>query len=197
MDGGAGREAEAAAQVRWRAAEDRLYPMAMSDPDGYRRALEAVQVLVDELRRTASTFDELLAVEADPTPLLAALPAGPALSSDLLVQAACGARGRELGAAREGARRAAAVAAARAEGRAWVVLEGPERIEELVGGRTVATHLSTGRTLMAVLDPYSGADPFLLQEFDADGEPGRDRMLADRGEWVTEWDRWRTEIESS
>lgn len=196
--GAAGQDSGAAAQARWRAAEDKLYPVAMSDPDGYRRGLEAVQALLGELRRTAGTLDDLVAVEADPRPLLSVLPADrPALPVDLLVGAACSARAREVLAEREGERRAAIVAAARADGSPWAVLQGPERIEELYGGSTVTTHLATGRTLMAGVDPYAGPEPYLLQEFGTDGAPGRDRAFAEPAEWVAERDRWRAEIESS
>ncbi|WP_300019380.1 hypothetical protein [Pseudonocardia sp.] len=188
----------AAATQRWRAAEDRLYPVAMSDPDGYRSGLEAVQALVGELRRTAGSIDDLIGVEADPGGLLAVLPSGrPGLPTDLLVGAACSARARELLAEQEVERRAAVLAAARSEGRSWAVLQGPERVEELYGGSTVVTHLATGRTLLAAVDPYAGAEPYLLQEFGADGEPGRERGFADPVAWVAERDRWRAEIESS
>lgn len=185
-----------AAQERWRQAEDKLYPLAMTDPDGYRRALGSVQALVGELRRTAHTLDDLVAAESDPAALLAVLPAAP-LPVDLLVGAACSARAREVLAEQEGRRRESVVAAARAEGRSWAVLQGPERIEELYGGSTVTTHLATGRTLLAAVDPYAGTEPYLLQEFGADGAPARDRAFADAVAWVAERDRWRAEIESS
>lgn len=188
----------AVAQVRWRAAEDRLYPLAMTDPDGYRRGLESVQALVGELRRTAHTLDDLVAAESVPDALLAVLPpARPALPADLLVGAACSARAREVLAEQEVRRRESVLAAARAEGRSWAVLQGPERIEELYGGSTVTTHLATGRTLLAAVDPYAGAEPYLLREFGADGAPARDRAFADAAAWVAERDRWRAEIESS
>lgn len=194
---GTGHGGEAAAQARWRAAEDRLYPVAMSDPDGYRRGLEAVRDLVARLRTTAHTLDDLIAAEADPAALLGALPAGgPALPADLLVGAACSARAREVLAEDEARRRAAVVADARAQGRSWAVLQGPERIEELYGGSTVATHLDSGRTLLAAVDPYAGGEPYLLQEFDAQGRPGGEWRFADAAEWVAERDRRREEIES-
>jgi hypothetical protein len=195
---GTGHGGASAAQARWRAAEDRLYPVAMSDPDGYRRGLEAVRDLVTRLRDTAHTLDDLLAVEADPAALLAVLPADTlALPADLLVGAACGARAREVVAEDEQRRRAAVVAEARAHGRAWAVLQGPERIEELYGGSTVAVHLDSGRTLLAAVDPYAGDEPYLLQEFDAEGRPGPERHFADASAWVAERDRRRAEIESS
>lgn len=200
MDGGTAREAEVAATARWRAAEDRLYPIAMSDPDGYRGGLDAVHAVLEELRRSTATVAELIAAEQAPARFTAALPAGSVLPVDLLVQAACGIRGRELAAAREGDRRAAAVADARAAGRSWAVLEGPERIEELIGvagGRAVATHLPSGRTLLAALDPYAGTDPFRLQEFGADGGSAREQDFADGAAWSAACDRWRAEIESA
>jgi len=198
VHGAVGQGPGAAAQARWRAAEDRLYPVAMSDPDGYRRGLEAVQTLLGELRRTAGTLDDLVAVEADPQALLSVLPADrPALPVDLLVGAACSARAREVQAEQEGERRASVLAAARAEGRSWAVLQGPERIEELYGGSTVTTHLATGRTLLAAVDPYAGTEPYRLQEFAADGAPAREQAFADPTEWVAQRDRWRREIEST
>jgi hypothetical protein len=79
----------------------------------------------------------------------------------------------------------------------WAVLQGPERIEELYGGSTVATHLDTGRTLLAAVDPYAGGEPYLLQEFDPEGRPGPEHRFADAAAWVAERDRRREEIESS
>ena len=107
------------------------------------------------------------------------------------------ARAREVQAEQEGERRASVLAAARAEGRSWAVLQGPERIEELYGGSTVTTHLATGRTLLAAVDPYAGTEPYLLREFAADGAPAREQAFADPTEWVAQRDRWRREIEST
>ena len=194
MHGAAGRGPEA--RERWRAAEDRLYPAVMADPEGYRRSLAAVQALVQALRARAATVEDLIAAEADPG-LLAAVGDRPPLPADLLVGAACGMRDREIAAAREGERRAAALDDARARGLAWAVLEGPERVEDLFTGSSVAVHVATGRTLLAVADPYSGADPYRLQEFGPGGEAVRGRAFGEPGEWAAERERWRTEIDTS
>lgn len=185
----------AVAVARWRSAEDRLYPVAMSDPGSYRHGLAAVQALVAQLRRTAHTDEDLLAAEADPAALVATLPADrPPLPADLLVAAACSARHREIAAAEAEARRAEAVAAARAAGRDWVTLEGPERAADLVGGAAVGLHLPSGRTLVAGVDPYSGADPYRLAEVGPDGATLRERGFADRAAWLAAHEVWGAEI---
>lgn len=204
----AGGDAVPAAQARWRTAEDKLYPMVMVDPDRFQHVLEAVRALVDELRRYAHSMQDLLDVEAAPASLLAVLPPelAPMLPEELMVQAACGLRGREVAAALERERRTAVIAEARAAGRTWVVIEGPQRVEDLVGSRQTALYLPTGRTLIATVEPFSGDEPFHLEEVAmavaaerADGPPtpGRSRSFAQRAAWLAEHDRWRREIESS
>lgn len=188
---------DAAVLARWRAAEDKIYPLAMSDPDRYRQVLEAMRTLVVELRRTAKTQADLLAVEESPEALLGTLHGRTPLPAALMVKAACSARTREIAAEIEGERRAAVVAAARAEGRDWVVLEGPEEIGDLLEGRTVAVHLPSGRTLVTVVDPFSGEEPFQIAELSFDDQPGRDLAFAHRRDWLAEHDRWREEITSS
>lgn len=174
----------AAAEQRWRSAEERLYPIAMTDPAGYRRVLEVVQSLVAGLRESARTVDDLVAAEAEPP----ALPTVPGVPGDLLVQAACGIRAREIAAEREAERRAAVVASARAGGSAWAVLE------EDAGGGSVAVHLASGRVLHAVVDLWSGG--YRLQETGPGGESLRERAFADAADWAAERERWRAEIES-
>lgn len=202
-----GRDPITVAQARWRTAEDKLYPMVLVDPDRFQQVLEAVRALVDELRRRCQTLEDLLEVEAAPGELLAALPAdrGPMLPEELMVQAACGLRGREVVAAAERERRSAAVAAARAAGQDWVVLEGPEHLADLVGHRRTELHLPTGRVLVATVDPYAGEEPFQLAELvpdtaadrpDGERAVGRTRSFVDRTAWITECGRWRAEIAS-
>lgn len=202
-----GRDPITVAQARWRTAEDKLYPMVMIDPDRFRQVLEAVRALVDELRSRCRTLEDLLDIEAAPGELLAVLPAnrGPLLPEELMVQAACGMRGREVVAAAEAERRAAVVAAARAAGQDWVVLEGPEHLEDLIGNRRTELHLPTGRVLVATVDPYLGEEPFQLEELvmdiaadrpDRTRAAGRTRSFADRAAWTAERDRWRAEIGS-
>ena len=64
-------------------------------------------------------------------------------------------------------------------------------------GTSVAAHLASGRTLVAAVDPYAGADRYRLQEFGSAGEARRDETFADPSSWMAARDRWRAEIESS
>jgi hypothetical protein len=85
------------ARVRWRSAEDRLYPTLINDPAAYERALGAVQAVLTELRLRCSNPAELIAVEEAPDELIAAvLPSGVPVPVDLLVGAACAMRDREI-----------------------------------------------------------------------------------------------------
>lgn len=87
------------ARVRWRAAEDRLYPTLIADPAAYERALGAVQAVLAELRLRCADAADLVAVEVAPDELIAAaLPAGVPAPVDLLVGAACAMRDREISA---------------------------------------------------------------------------------------------------
>ncbi len=86
-----------AARVRWMAAEDRLYPALMTDPDGYQRALTQIHAVVEELRGRSEDLPGLLAAEAAAHDVIAAAcPAGSAVPADLLIQVACAMRCREI-----------------------------------------------------------------------------------------------------
>lgn len=91
----------ALARVRWRAAEDRLYPALIADPSAYERALGAVQAVLRELRLRCADVADLVAVEEEPDEVIAAaLPGGVPAPTDLLVGAACAMRDREITAQR-------------------------------------------------------------------------------------------------
>lgn len=96
-------EIPAAVMGRFTAAEARLYPMALTDPDGYQLATSLVGLVADELRRSCSDVstvverrDELIAMlpqlVADAGSSLAGMPV------DAVVDAASALRCRELGA---------------------------------------------------------------------------------------------------
>ncbi|MDQ4116067.1 MAG: hypothetical protein M3235_03800, partial [Actinomycetota bacterium] len=52
------------ARRRWRAAGDRLWPVALTDGESYERAARVVGVLVDALRERTGSLDELVDLEA-------------------------------------------------------------------------------------------------------------------------------------
>jgi hypothetical protein len=213
-------EALCRARARWRAAEDRLFPVALVDPDAYCRALDIVGRLLEELQVSTTSLEELLGLDVDPAPLLAALPAGSAGGAGfagsagsagfagsagggerLMLQAAFAARERELAAAAEHSRRAAIIASARCAGATWVDLEGSWEAVQRTGTRHAEIHLATGRALVATVEVYSGDGPYRLELVVLDSDTGtpvettdRDRAFADRAQWLAERERWRAEI---
>jgi hypothetical protein len=46
--------------VRFTSAESRLYPMAMTDPDGYQRAITLVGMVANELRQQCTDLESVL-----------------------------------------------------------------------------------------------------------------------------------------
>lgn len=189
------------ARTRWRAAEDRLFPIVLVDPDGYRRVLSVVAGLLQELRVSTTSFDQLLALDVDPGPLLRAARAD-GDADRLAVDASFAVRDRELVAAIERDRRASAVAAARSAGATWVDLEGSWPAVCDTGIRHTEMHLATGRALVAAVDPYSGDGAYRLEVVVLDVDTGaavdttdQDQQFTDRAMWLAHRERWRAEIE--
>lgn len=191
------------ALARWRAADDRLYPLVLVNPESYRRAVELVGRMVQELRRSCRNVDHLVEVDHEPSALLAAVRFDPAdipgINPQTLVQAACGLRGTELLAADHRRRRGERIALARESGSCWVTLEGSQqRIDS--GERFLEMHVASGTALSAVVDPFSGDPPFHLEELRLDpvtGDPVGampirwEYSFADRDSWLTELARRR------
>ena len=108
------------ARARWRATADRVWPIAMTDPDGYRRVADLVGRVLAELRRRATTVDGLLALDADPRTVLRVIPDGATSGVGgprALFEAACAIRSDELDAATARVCRIRAIAAARQAGK--------------------------------------------------------------------------------
>ncbi|MDQ4119815.1 MAG: hypothetical protein M3235_23060, partial [Actinomycetota bacterium] len=104
-------------------------------------------------------------------------------------------RGDELAAERARRRRAERIAAARADGRAWVEVDRSAT-------RVVEMHVATGTAIVATADPYLGDEPFRIAETVLDatsGEPqagpdGDDTAFREAAEWEAERERLRREI---
>jgi hypothetical protein len=87
--------------VRFTSAESRLYPMAMTDPDGYERAITLVGIVANELRQQCADLESVLERRNE---LIAALPELAdakglelgGLPPDAVVDAASALRYREL-----------------------------------------------------------------------------------------------------
>ena len=95
--------AEPPAAARWKAAEDRLYPLIVVDPSLYETAVTLVREAADVLRRQCGTVTEL--VDVDAVAVLAGCPSASVMSAfgfdpGTAFDAACASRWRELTAER-------------------------------------------------------------------------------------------------
>jgi hypothetical protein len=186
------------ALARWRAADDRLYPLAMVDADSYQHAVALVGRMLDELRRSCDTLNDLVEVDSDPSALLASVDPGGLhavlANSQMLVEAACSLRSSELRVADQARQRQARIARGHESAADWVVLEGSrERIDS--GERFTQMHLPSGHALVAFVDPFAGKHAFHLEELslhpvtgDPVGDPSTrwEGSFADRDAWLTE-----------
>ena len=96
-----GQVLPADAVMRFTVAEGRIYPLAMTDPEGYERAITLVGLVANELRRSSTNFDAVLGSRDDLierlTDLAQAASAEPVgLPPDTIVDAASALRCREL-----------------------------------------------------------------------------------------------------
>lgn len=181
-----------AARARWRAAGDRVWSIAVVDGEEYRRLAERVGAVLDEVRAATPALEALLALDADPGPLLARA------GTRAVLDAALAMRADELVAARARDERRAAIAAARAAGERWVVLDASAGSTH----RTVEMHLATGLALIATADPYAGGEPYVLGEAVLDAvtgvtiADGTETSFADAAAWRDARARRREEIDS-
>ena len=87
------------ARVRWRGAEERLYPLALADTAAYEEAVTLVGRVLAELRARCASESELLARESDPELLaLAEVTTHVPVAAADVVAAACALRSVELAA---------------------------------------------------------------------------------------------------
>jgi hypothetical protein len=191
----------AALARRLRAAEDRLYPLAMVDTDRYQRAVQLVGRLARRLAETCASLDELAAAEADARGWLddPAVTGGiplAGLDPDLVVEAALSQRFRTLLGDQGAALRERALERARAAGLAWAVLEEPDPAAWSAGSaRWVEAHVVTGTVLVrsVAADPGTGAPVYRIEVFTgagsgagSPGAPGhgiRVEEFQDRAAW--------------
>lgn len=188
------------AMARFTAAEGRLYPMAMSDPDGYERAATLVGLVAAELRETA---DDVPSVLDGREAMIARLPhlaagagvAPPAGLAAEIVDAAAALRCRELQAEGATVRWNARVDAARSAGEQWLVEE-PDPMAALSGSyRRVEWHLPSSTTLISAIEAGRAAEPpaYTIDVVERDGVT-QSSSFPDRESWLAAAERLRTEI---
>lgn len=183
-------------RAQWRAAEAKIYPLAMVDTATYKLAVTAIAGVLADLRETVFSLEELAAFHA--------APGGP--SDDLqeadrqdlwpdLIGAACATRDREIGGRMERDRQVAAFSAAEAAGAEWAEVAYERRFGLLGTVPEFRVHLATGLGIHTSLepDPITG-DPQLLMMpvrvnvavggiTEIGGQLGEARYASDRVEW--------------
>jgi len=147
----------------WDEAEARLFPLVMSRPEAYQRALLLIQDVLGRLRDSAHDIPALLAESGRGAALAAeATSGGPddrdfltGIRLDLIAAAACATRYREVRAALADRERAAALAGARARGESWAVIEesGDQARVPYLPYHRIEAHVPSGRAVIVSIEP--------------------------------------------
>jgi len=193
----------AGAAARMRAAEDRLYPLAMVDVERYQRGTTLCGILLEDLRAHSPDLTALLGRRV---PLLDRLPrladqAGLSLlglDPETLVDAAMALRCRELEAERANARHQERLAVARDNEQEWLVNE-PSPVAVMAGFyRREELHLPTGWRLVSSVEAGATGWPtaFVLEVVppDDDEGPARSVTFVDEDAWLRAAAEFRSEI---
>jgi hypothetical protein len=192
----------ARARQSWRAAEARLYPLAMTNVDGYQRALVLVAATCERLRAVTTTAAELVACQARAVEYVAEAcdatgTSAQGLEPDDIFGSAAAARDRELAGEERRLARLAAIQQARSAGEDWTDLHadplGP-RVPEL------RIHVGTGWAILTEMgaDQATGAPVLIVTTTRVDPTTGE--LRAEVGAVVhtagtaEEWDRVATEL---
>lgn len=195
----------AEALARFTAAEGRLYPATVLDPERYERALGLCGLLLADLRCSCPDIEAVLQQREA---LLALLPfraaaAGLSLRGfepETLVDAASALRCRELNASTAREDHEARISAARAAGQEWLVEE-PEPAAVMAGYyRRVELHIPSGTVLVSSVEAGGNRDhaTYRLEilsgttRVEGPGEPTR--TFADREEWLRVAEQCRSTI---
>jgi hypothetical protein len=184
----------------WQLAEARLYPLAMTDVDGYQRSLVLVAALCDRLRVVAASPADLVACQGRAAELVAETSdatgaSARGLSPDDLFGAAAALRDRELAAETRRMERLSAIDQARAAQVPWAELHTgdlgvrvPHLRIDVATGRTVITELSG--------DPVTAAPVLLVAAARVDVTTGELHEIGDGrvvGS-VEQWERVASEL---
>jgi hypothetical protein len=189
---------------RLRAAEDRVFPLAMTDADRYERAVTLVGLLRPVVAELAPDLDALEACR----PLLLArardLASRNALvTADLdlpaVVDAARAQRLRALLATGAAQTLDTVIEQARAAGLAWALVAQPAAADLGIAPQQqwVDLHLATGTRLVRTIrmDPGTGRALFQIDLRSPDGQ-GMSVECADRAEWLEAAEDLRADLES-
>jgi hypothetical protein len=174
----------ASARQSWRGAEARLYPLAMTNVDGYQRALVLVAAMCERLRAVTRTLDDLLRCQDEAAEYVAAAcdstgTSAQGLDIDDLFGSAAAARDRELAADERRLARLTAVRRARAAGSEWADVHADQlgsRVPEL------RVHVESGWALLTAMgaDETTGTPVLVVTTVQIDAMTGEVRDRPDR-----------------
>jgi hypothetical protein len=198
-------DALARARQSWRAAEARLYPLAMINVDGYKRALVLVAATCEQLRAVATTAADLVACQPRAVEYVAAACDATATSAqglepDDIFGSAAAARDRELAGEERRQARLAAVERGRAAGADWTDLHADalgRRVPEL------RVHVGTGWALLTEVgaDEATGAPVLILTTTQVDLTTGELRAetsaVVHTATNADEWERVARELQAN
>jgi hypothetical protein len=199
---------------QWSSAEERLYPVIMTRPDLYQRAVELVRKVADEL---GSCADLAALVEAWPDAAdivyrASSLALMPLAELDITLVAGAGfsIRYRELAGPAARAERRARLAAAAEAGETWVLVSetGSLGSAGFVPWVRLEMHVPTGAGLSQTVeaDPDTGAAHFRLEVVRLDRATGdrigpaddiaAEESFDDRAEWTAAVEARRRQLEA-
>lgn len=176
--------------MRWRAAEEQLYPVVMVRPDLYERSIEFVRSVADELR-ALGTPAALLDAFGHAAEIAARVVRRESLTTEgvdlaLATTAAFSLRYRELVGEVARERAIERIRAARERGDAWVVLHESGTLEQApaVPYRRLEMHLGDGAGLHLFVqqDPETAAPVYGVESVQLDPQTGD--WLHDASGWA-------------
>lgn len=192
------------ARQSWRAAEARLYPLAMTNVDGYQRALVLVAATCEQLRAATTTATDIVECQPRAVEYVAAAcdatgTSAQGLEPDDIFGSAAAARDRELAGEERRRARRAALERARAAGADWADVHadhlGP-RVPE------IRMHVATGWAILTEVgaDDTTGAPLLIVTTTRVDpttGELGSDPgAVVHTATTADEWERLATALQA-
>ena len=186
---------------RWRAAEDAVYPLAVTDSDAYQQAVQLVGLLRPYFDTEAVQASDLPDVAGRAGAVLRSLAAREGLSTagldaDALVGCAAAARLRTLLVSIDAGTEDAALESARAAGLRWAVVQEPDLTLAGMGlaQQWVEVHVESRARLVRgiAMQPATGEALFSIEVLaPGDSRPSLRLELDSRQEWLEEAEEMR------
>jgi len=186
---------------RWRAAEDVVYPLAMTDADAYQQAVRLIGLLRPYFEAEAATISDLADVAGRAGAVLRSLAAREGLSTtgldvEAIVSCAAAAQLRMLLAQDDAGTEERAIEAARAAGLRWAVVEEPDLSSASLGvpQQWVEVHVDSRARLVRgiTMQPDTGAALFTIEVLaPGDSRAGLRLEVDGRQEWLEEAEEMR------